>query len=202
MFEYWHFWTFEWDCVCILPARKELSTPWCATRDTEEAFWIFTRSNTRFTILAQNHCYMINATQGHSGHTLGTLREHSENTQKTLTWHQPRCATLFFKFYEVLRCWLSPYVSSSFLGYFSSNGKKSDKLHSLSKLCNSAQFWPFHLKVRMMRKKHAKISHEVETFGVFEEYCSKHRVKTRAWHPKDGYLQYPDLIAALGNQSA
>ena len=166
----------------------------------QATFWDFHSAQCQSTLST------LSTLWAHSEHSLSTLRDHPEFTQRTLRKHSLDTnldvLRFFFKFYEVLRCWLSPYVSSSFLGYFSSNGKKSDKLHSLSKLCNSAQFWPFHLKVRMMRKKHAKISHEVETFGVFEEYCSKHRVKTRAWHPKDGYLQYPDLIAALGNQSA
>ena len=48
---------------------------------------IFTRPSNRVTMLASNHYYMINAIQGNSEHTLGTLREHiSECT------HVPRLA--------------------------------------------------------------------------------------------------------------
>ena len=41
----------------------------------------------RVTALAPNHYNMINATQGNLKHTLGTLRDHSENTWKTLREH-------------------------------------------------------------------------------------------------------------------
>ena len=80
-------------------------------------------------------------------------------------------------------------------GFFSSNGKKSDNLHLLSKLCNSAQFWPFHRKVQNDEKKCVqKNSRDGDIWDIFELHVAPPPFKTHAWHRKDGYLQYSNLL--------
>ena len=81
------------------------------------------------------------------------------------------------KFYELL---MIPICFFVFLrgGFFSSNGKKSDNLHLLSKLCNSAQFWPFHRKVRNDEKKCVQKNLKMGTFGVYlSSMLRHHRLK-------------------------
>ena len=63
----------------------------------------------------------------------------------------------------------------------SSNGKKSDNLHLLSKLCNSAQFWPFHRKVRNDEKNARKNSNarDGDMWDIQAPYCSGIGLKLR-----------------------
>ena len=61
----------------------------------------------------------------------------------------------------------------------SSNGKKSDNLHLLSKLCNSAQFWPFHWKVRNDEKNARKNARDGDIWDIQAPYCSGIGLKLR-----------------------
>ena len=61
----------------------------------------------------------------------------------------------------------------------SSNGKKSDNLHLLSKLCNSAQFWPFHRKVRNDEKNARKNARDGDIWDIQAPYCSGIGLKLR-----------------------